>query len=66
MSLLDIEVLATAIELEPQYAHHLSEVIRRIPGIDLGINFLATSYDSKGKTTFFNVFPKEVSYPQGM
>lgn len=31
LSLLDIEVLATAIELEPQYAHHLSEVIRRIP-----------------------------------
>ena len=28
--------------------------VTNIVGIDLGINFLATSYDSKGKTTFFN------------
>lgn len=28
--------------------------VNNIVGIDLGINFLATSYDSKGKTTFFN------------
>lgn len=31
LSLLPIEVLAEAIEREPDYAHHLSEVIRRIP-----------------------------------
>jgi putative transposase len=28
--------------------------INNIVGIDLGINFLATTYDSKGKTTFYN------------
>lgn len=28
--------------------------VNNVVGIDLGINFLATSYDSKGKTTFFN------------
>ena len=28
--------------------------VNNVVGVDLGINFLATSYDSKGKTTFFN------------
>lgn len=28
--------------------------INNIVGIDLGINFLATTYDSQGKTTFYN------------
>ena len=28
--------------------------INKIVGIDLGINFLATTYDSYGKTTFYN------------
>lgn len=28
--------------------------IDKIVGIDLGINFLATAYDSEGKTTFYN------------
>lgn len=28
--------------------------VNNIVGVDLGINFLATTYDSKGKTTFFN------------
>lgn len=28
--------------------------VKNVVGIDLGINFLATSYDSKGNTTFFN------------
>ena len=27
---------------------------RQVVGVDLGINFLATAYDSQGKTTFFN------------
>ena len=31
--------------------------VNNVVGIDLGINFLATSYDSKGKTTFFNGRP---------
>jgi len=29
------------------------ENINKVVGVDLGINFLATAYDSKGKTTFF-------------
>ncbi len=28
--------------------------VNNIVGVDLGINFLATTYDSKGKTTFYN------------
>lgn len=28
--------------------------VNNVVGVDLGINFLATTYDSKGKTTFFN------------
>ena len=28
--------------------------VKNIVGIDLGINFLATTYDSQGKTTFYN------------
>lgn len=28
--------------------------INKIVGVDLGINFLATTYDSNGKTTFYN------------
>ena len=31
--------------------------VNKIVGIDLGINFLATAYDSCGKTTFFNGKP---------
>lgn len=27
--------------------------VNNIIGVDLGINFIATTYDSKGKTTFF-------------
>ena len=30
------------------------EDVSNVVGVDLGINFLATIYDSKGKTTFFN------------
>ncbi|WP_338056003.1 transposase [Thermanaerosceptrum fracticalcis] len=29
-------------------------LVNKVVGIDLGINFLATAYDSKGKTIFFN------------
>ena len=28
--------------------------ICHVVGVDLGVNFLATAYDSFGKTTFFN------------
>ena len=28
--------------------------VNNIVGVDLGINFLATTYDSQGKTTFYN------------
>lgn len=28
--------------------------VNNVVGVDLGINFLATTYDSKGKTTFYN------------
>ncbi len=28
--------------------------IRQVVGVDMGVNFLATTYDSQGKTTFFN------------
>lgn len=28
--------------------------VKQIVGVDLGINYLATTYDSQGKTTFFN------------
>jgi len=28
--------------------------VRNVVGVDLGINFLATAYDSKGKTTFYS------------
>jgi len=35
---------------------HLSDV-SRVVGIDLGINFLATTYDSHGKTAFYNGRP---------
>ena len=28
--------------------------ISNVTGVDLGVNFLAVSYDSKGKTTFFS------------
>lgn len=31
-----------------------AQEVNNIVGIDLGINFLATTYDSKGKTTFFS------------
>ncbi|WP_033007063.1 transposase, partial [Geobacillus sp. WSUCF1] len=28
--------------------------IRQVVGVDVGVNFLATAYDSQGKTIFFN------------
>lgn len=39
--------------------------ISKVVGVDLGINFLATTYNSKGKTTFYNgkeVKSKRVKY----
>jgi len=35
----------------PQLAN---QEVNNVVGVDVGINFLATTYDSKGKTTFFN------------
>lgn len=37
--------------------------VNNIVGIDLGINFLATAYDSQGQTTFYN--GKVVKYKRG-
>ena len=37
--------------------------INNVVGVDLGINFLATTYDSQGKTTFFS--GKEVKHKRG-
>lgn len=31
-----------------------AQAVRNIVGVDFGLNFTATAYDSKGKTTFFN------------
>ena len=37
--------------------------ISNVVGVDLGINFLATTYDSKGKTQFFN--GKSIKHKRG-
>lgn len=42
------------IPITKEYQQTTTFEIDKIVGIDLGINFLATTYDSKGKTTFYN------------
>lgn len=51
------------IPMTKDYAQiNLSE-INNIVGIDLGVNFIATTYDSFGKTTFYN--GKYIKYKRG-
>ncbi|WP_059103955.1 RNA-guided endonuclease TnpB family protein [Shouchella shacheensis] len=43
------------------------DVINQVVGVDLGINFVATTYDSQGKTTFFkgrHIKHKRAKYKQ--
>lgn len=42
------------IPISKEFAALDSTDVNNIVGIDLGINFLATTYDSQGKTTFYN------------
>jgi putative transposase len=42
------------IPMTKEYQQTTPFEINKIVGIDLGINFLATTYDSEGKTTFYN------------
>ena len=45
------------IPMTKDYPQTTPHEINKIVGIDLGINFLATTYDSYGKTTFYNGKP---------
>jgi len=51
------------IPMTKDYAELNLADINNIVGVDLGINFLATTYDSSGKTTFFS--GKEVKHKRG-
>ncbi|TWI59072.1 IS605 OrfB family transposase [Halalkalibacter nanhaiisediminis] len=42
------------IPMTKEYQKIVFENVSTIVGVDVGINFLATTYDSQGKTTFYN------------
>ena len=39
---------------DKRFPNWIMDYVNNIVGVDLGINFLATTYDSRGKTTFYN------------
>lgn len=51
------------IPMTKEFGELQTEAIDHVVGVDLGINFLATAYDSQGKTIFFN--GRQVKHKRG-